>query len=132
MEKSSLDKRSLANLTIGSQKFVKKSFPIVGMHCASCARLIERKLARTPGVLNAAVNYGSEEATVEMDSTVSEENLAKTVEETGYKAIVGQSAKNKEKTAEEIKEEEKKKELQILRTKVIISGILSVLVFANY
>ena len=100
------------------------------MHCASCARLIERKLIRTPGVLNATVNYGSENASVESDTEVSDEQLAKSVEEAGYKAIIGQGAKDKEqRTPEEIKEEEKKKELQNLKVKVIISSIISVLIF---
>ncbi|KKT81055.1 MAG: Copper-exporting ATPase [Candidatus Azambacteria bacterium GW2011_GWA1_44_9] len=45
---------------------MKKSFPIIGMHCASCARLIEKKLNKTPGVIDAQVNYGSEQATIVM------------------------------------------------------------------
>ena len=40
------------------------SFPIIGMHCASCAKLIERQLKNMPGVLACAVNYGSEQASV--------------------------------------------------------------------
>ena len=48
---------------------MKASFPIIGMHCASCAKLIERQLKKTPGVTEAAVNYGSEVAAVEFDDT---------------------------------------------------------------
>ena len=48
---------------------MKTSFPVIGMHCASCARLIERSLKKTPGVMDAAVNYGSERAAVEFDET---------------------------------------------------------------
>src|SRR3990167_3643613 len=118
--------------SLSNNKFVKKSFPIVGMHCASCAKLIERKLTGTPGVLSASVNYGSEQASVDLDPTVTDEQLAKSVEEAGYKAIIGQNAKDKEqKTPEEIKEEEKRKELKNLKTKVIFSAILSSLVFAG-
>ncbi|OGM04972.1 copper-translocating P-type ATPase [Candidatus Woesebacteria bacterium GWB1_37_5] len=120
----------MEKLSSDNQQFIKRTFPIVGMHCASCARLIERKLIRTPGVLNATVNYGSENASVESDTEVSDEQLAKSVEEAGYKAIIGQGAKDKEqRTPEEIKEEEKKKELQNLKVKVIISSIISVLIF---
>src|SRR4030067_425851 len=33
----------------------KVSLPIIGMHCASCARLIEKKLIKTDGVIVAGV-----------------------------------------------------------------------------
>src|SRR3990170_6656763 len=116
----------MEKLSSDNQQFIKRTFPIVGMHCASCARLIERKLIRTPGVLNATVNYGSENASVESDTEVTDEQLAKSVEEAGYKAIIGQGAKDKDqRSPEEIKEEEKKKELQNLKVKVIIYAILS-------
>ena len=46
---------------------MKTTFPIIGMHCASCARLIEKNSKKTPGVMDAAVNYGSEQATVDFD-----------------------------------------------------------------
>lgn len=113
--------------SLSNNKFLKKSFPIVGMHCASCAKLIERKLARTPGVLSASVNYGSEQATIESDPSVVDEQLKIAVEEAGYKAVFAN--KKEEKSVDEIKEEEKKKELQDLKIKVIISSILSFLVF---
>jgi Cu+-exporting ATPase len=99
------------------------------MHCASCAKLIERSIQRTPGVINAAVNYGSEMAMVEVDNQkVSDTDLVKAVESAGYKAII---TPIKEKTIDELKEEEKKKELLELKIKVIFSSILSVLVFAG-
>jgi P-type Cu+ transporter len=37
---------------------------IEGMHCASCVARVEQELERTPGVVDAAVNLMSEEATV--------------------------------------------------------------------
>ncbi len=103
---------------------MKTSFPIVGMHCASCARLIEKKLQKTPGVLGAAVNYGSEEATVEHEDTVTPKTLASAVDDVGYKAIIGE----KEKSAEELKEEAKKAELADVKKKVIVSSVLSMIV----
>ena len=109
-------------------KSINKTFPIVGMHCASCAKLIERKLARTPGVTEAVVNYGSEQAMVNYDpDRVKEDDLATAVGEAGYKAII--TTGKEERTPDEIKEEEKKKELQGLKTKVIVSSVLSFFVF---
>lgn len=104
----------------------KKIFPIIGMHCASCARLIERQLKKTPGVSEAAVNYGSEQAMVEFDeSTCDLDQLAKSVASAGYKAVVTGDQK---KTPGDIKDEAKKAELADLKTKVVISSILSTLV----
>lgn len=104
----------------------KSSFPIIGMHCASCARLIEKKLQRTPGVSNAQVNYGSEQATVEYnDHDCNDETLAKAVEDIGYKAII---ATKNSKSPDQIKEEAKKKELVELSKKVVVSAILSVII----
>lgn len=113
-------------------KTVKKSFPIVGMHCASCAKLIERNLAKVPGVIACSVNYGSEAATVEVENPPAggvDRLLEEAVEEAGYKAIINSKAGSKNKTADEIKEEEKAKELKDLKTKVIVSSVLSLVVF---
>jgi len=105
---------------------MKTSFPIIGMHCASCARLIEKKLKKTPGVTDAMVNYGSEQASVDFDEKISDiKAIGKAVEDIGYKAITQQES---EKTPEQIKEEAKKKELAGLKIKVVVSSILSVFI----
>lgn len=105
---------------------MKTSFPIIGMHCASCARLIEKKLKKIPGVSDAAVNYGSEQATVDFDENAcSLQTIGKAVEDIGYKAITEQES---EKTPDQIKEEAKKKELADLKIKVVFSSILSVFI----
>lgn len=96
----------------------KKSYPVIGMHCASCAKLIERSLTSTPGVVAASVNYGSESATVEMDEGVSDAEIKKAVQNAGYSLAEEESDK----------EEIKKEELRKLKSKVIITGILAVLV----
>ncbi len=104
----------------------KTSFPIIGMHCASCAKLIERQLKKTPGVIACAVNYGSEQASVEYDEAVGSPSLlADAVKSAGYTAVVTTS---KNKSSDDIKEEAKKAELSDLKTKVIVSGALSVLI----
>lgn len=105
----------------------KLSFPIIGMHCASCAKLIERKLRSTPGVEAAAVNYGSEEATVEYDpKQLNDDSIESAVADIGYKAILKSSQEAK--TPQDLKEEAKKKELTALKKKVIVSSILSIVI----
>jgi P-type Cu+ transporter len=104
----------------------KITFPIVGMHCASCAKNIERKLKKTPGVTDASVNYGSEQAQVEFETDmVNPEALEAAVSDAGYRAVINAEG---EKTTDEIKDAAKKAELADIKTKVIISGILSVIV----
>jgi Cu+-exporting ATPase len=67
----------------------KISFPITGMHCASCAANIQRGLQKLPGVTTASVNYASEEATAEYDeSSCTEDQLANAVQELGYQAHI--------------------------------------------
>ncbi len=104
----------------------KTSFPIIGMHCASCAKLIERKLRNSPGVTDVAVNYGSESASVDFDPNIrSLRDLGDLVADAGYGAVI---TEEKNKTPDQIKEEAKKKELADLKMKVIISSILSVFI----
>ena len=59
--------------------------PVSGMTCAACARLIERTLAKTPGVTRAAVNFASRTATVEYDARqVRLADFVETIEGLGY------------------------------------------------
>lgn len=132
----------MGNLLLNENNSEKKSFPIVGMHCASCAKLIEKKLRNIPGVSSASVNYASEQAVVETNGRVDEAQLESAVNSAGYKAIiVSKSNRMKEnmtledaqKEAEELKEIEKKKQLKQLKRKVIISSIIgSIIFFASF
>ena len=96
----------------------KISFPISGMHCASCAINLQKGLKNVPGVEKASVNYASENATVEGSDNVSEKSLDEKVSSLGYSAHF-------EVNSEEKVEKEKQKELIDLKFKVIVSGILS-------
>jgi len=96
---------------------VKKTYPIKGMHCASCVRVIERSLTKTPGVKNAVVNLATEKATVTYDSDeCSEEQIASAVANVGYKVVTEKDA-----VSEDQEKIEKAKELKKLRNKVAVS-----------
>ncbi|HEX8709635.1 MAG TPA: heavy metal translocating P-type ATPase [Pyrinomonadaceae bacterium] len=59
--------------------------PITGMTCAACARRIERKLSKVPGVNRAGVNFATSRATVEYDARATDlRQLMQTVREVGY------------------------------------------------
>jgi Cu+-exporting ATPase len=89
-----------------------RTFSVVGMHCASCAKLVERKLNNIDGVISATVNYANEVATINTNEKVKDRDLIKAVIDAGYK--VGTNS-----------EEEKRKEFKELKIKVIISSILA-------
>lgn len=104
-------------------KVQKTEFPIIGMHCASCAKLIERQLKKVPGVVDASVNYANEQAYVESESEKCQpQDLAHAVESAGYKAIIETDS------ADQIKEEEKQKRFVDLKNKVITSSVLSIII----
>ncbi len=59
--------------------------PVEGMHCASCAVAVERRLSREAGVVSAAVNLVTNRATVEYDEQQTAlPRLITAVEEAGY------------------------------------------------
>lgn len=63
------------------------SLSLSGMHCASCANLIERSLKKVPGVQEANVNFAAEKANIIYDSQlVKAPGLIKAVKAAGYKA----------------------------------------------
>ena len=58
---------------------------ISGMHCASCANIIERQIKKNTGVKSVSVSFASEKATVTHDESVTVELLTSLVEKAGYK-----------------------------------------------
>lgn len=65
-----------------------KDIPIVGMHCASCVRVVERALKKIPGVSEANVNLATESATIIADKIIAPADLSAAVAGAGYQAIV--------------------------------------------
>ncbi len=63
--------------------------PVTGMTCANCAMTIERTLRRkVPGVLQAAVNFATERASVDFDpQTVTIDSLISAIRKAGYDAL---------------------------------------------
>ncbi|MEK6952101.1 MAG: copper-translocating P-type ATPase, partial [Nanoarchaeota archaeon] len=73
----------------------KGTLKITGMHCASCALLIEKNLKKKPGVINASVNYGTEKATIDYDESRTDiKNFVHAIREVGYDVIEESSSAN--------------------------------------
>lgn len=69
------------------------TYRVKGMHCASCAAIIEKTLKKSDGVSSVEVNYGTETATVTFDaSKTSPQHLSKKIEPLGYSLAVPQTA----------------------------------------
>lgn len=65
------------------------SLSLSGMHCSSCANLIERSLKKVAGVNNASVNFAAEKALVDFDNQkTTTEQLISAVKKSGYTAEV--------------------------------------------
>jgi Cu+-exporting ATPase len=61
------------------------NLPVRGMTCGNCARGVQQTLARTPGVVSAAVDHLKASAQVEYDpERVKPADLAAAVRELGY------------------------------------------------
>jgi len=60
---------------------------LFGMHCSSCAGIIEKSLKKVPGVVSANVNFAAEKALVVFDEGLTNAKiLIKAVANAGYKA----------------------------------------------
>lgn len=96
------------------------SLSLTGMHCASCALLIERSLKKVPGVRQANVNFAAEKAAVTFDPQATDTtHLIAAVRKAGYGAeIVDERDKEFER---------RKRDSEILdyKRKFIISAMLS-------
>lgn len=69
------------------------TLPVEGMTCASCVARVEKTLAKVTGVERATVNLATEKATVRFDTAVvSTDQMAKAVEEAGYKLVLPQTS----------------------------------------
>ena len=93
---------------------------IEGMHCASCAKIIESKLEKVPGVESANVNFGAEKAVVVFDSSKTGiDELINAVKSAGYGAIASDAVDP------EAERKRKEGEIKGYREKFLFSLVLS-------
>ena len=89
-DKSELTDHDPVALDYGSKNAsARVSLSISGMHCASCAGIIERSLRKVPGVSQANVNFAAEKALVVFDENQADlENLLEAIKKAGYSATL--------------------------------------------
>lgn len=102
------------------------SFHVSGMHCASCASNIQRKLKKTAGVSEASVNYANEQATVTYaGNDTTKTAIATAVADIGYTAHIDASPDT------DVAEQERAQELATLKIKVILSSICAAILMSS-
>jgi len=95
---------------------------IQGMHCGSCALLIEHALKDKEGIQTANVNFSSEKASVTFDeSKINLEEIQKAISHIGYKTKVADETMNAN-----AEHEKRKKEVKYRRNKFLRAMILSI------
>ncbi|WP_343559396.1 heavy metal translocating P-type ATPase [Sphingobacterium sp.] len=100
---------------------VVKTFPVLGMTCASCAGSAESMVKYEPGVVNASVNFATGNLTVEYLPNITDATkIQKAVQAGGYDLLVEDEATQQE-TLESIHAEK----FRALKTKTIWAIILS-------
>lgn len=67
---------------------MKNTYPVTGMHCASCASIITKKVKKIPGVINARVNYATEKIEIESEKVLSHSILNSSITQLGYEIKV--------------------------------------------
>ncbi|MEM4637676.1 MAG: heavy metal translocating P-type ATPase [Candidatus Woesearchaeota archaeon] len=98
---------------------------IKGMHCASCAVLINKSLSKADGVKEANVNYATAKAQIVYDeSKLKENDLIKIVKSKGYDAAISEGKIDINK-----KEKEQEEELKNYKFNLIFGLIFSVPAF---
>ena len=61
-----------------------QTFTVKGMHCASCASIITKKISKLPNITSVAVNYGNEKAVIESSSPLDLQTINEELQKLGY------------------------------------------------
>lgn len=103
-----------------SQQNKRIQLSLSGMHCTSCALIIEKSLNKVSGVKEAHVNFAAEKALVTYDeSTIQKQSLIDAVKKTGY------SATFIDEKDPQFEANKRKKEIRSLFNKFVVSLIFS-------
>lgn len=104
---------------------------VSGMHCSSCALIIERTLSKVAGVKEAHVNFGAEKASVVYEESVTKKgDLLGAVEKAGYTAIFVTDSDTKKESDK--RKEEIQRQFQKFLTSFIISAPMVYFMFFDF
>ncbi|RJR28923.1 cadmium-translocating P-type ATPase [Candidatus Microgenomates bacterium] len=117
-----------------TDNIISLNVPVSGMHCASCANVISRKLNKLKGIKSCSVNFASEKAHLEFNkSEVDLPRMNQEIQKFGYRLLGSHdSARHADKpTVSDEAKKQKLVELEQLRKRVLTSTpmIIVALVF---
>ena len=93
---------------MATQKNIKKSYHVTGMHCAGCASNLERMISKQEGVNSATVNFAAATATIDFNpETITVAKLRETAQNAGFDMLTDED--DDEEEAERLQIDEYKK-----------------------
>ncbi|NEU58206.1 heavy metal translocating P-type ATPase [Halorussus sp. MSC15.2] len=99
---------------------------ITGMSCANCSEANEEALEETPGVVDAEVNYATDEGTVRYNPNDADlEDLYNAIERAGYEPIRENESDEDGQTAGDRREDARDAEIRRQRNLTILGAVLS-------
>ncbi len=106
-------------------KYIKETYPVMGMTCAACASSVESILSHVQGVQSAIVNFASNSVLVEYEKETEKESLKKALQDIGYDLLIDE--------ADPViaQEELAEKKYQLTKKRTISAAILMLPVFIS-
>ncbi|MFC1866507.1 copper ion binding protein, partial [Chloroflexota bacterium] len=106
----------------GYQTITRKStFPVKGMHCASCVLRVEKALNAVPGVVSASINLATEKAVVEYLEGIEAVEIKAAVKDAGFEA--GSETESLEDVTVTAN-----RETQALRDRLMVAAVLGAII----
>ncbi|MCB1154148.1 cation transporter, partial [bacterium] len=105
------------------------SFPIQGMHCASCVAKVEQGLTRRSGVVEASVNIATNEARVRyIPGLVERDDLVAAVESAGNYTVPKVDG---DEETEDVLEKARREEVSAMKRRLIVGAVFTSVVAAD-
>lgn len=107
---------------------IPQTFKVKGMHCASCAGIIEKTFKKVDGVESAEVNYGTETAKIAFDAAKTDPiAISKTIEPLGYSLIMEMGEDHSKHTGMNQSKMEKLAELEAMKKMVLTAAPITII-----
>lgn len=104
----------------------KVTLAVQGMTCATCVERVEKALVQMDGVLEASVNFATEQANVVfLTGALERADLVRVIEQAGYKVL----DTGAEEAGPNAEEKFRQREYRRLKVKVIVGALLSIPIF---
>ncbi len=115
-----------------------QTYKVQGMHCASCASVVEKRFKKVAGVQSVEVNYGTEKAKISFDqSKTNPHDLSKDIEPLGYSLEIPAAAEEMGMSANEhaahlgVNQSKKEKLAEVAEMRAKVLSAIPVAIFSG-